>query len=208
MIVRRVLRSMSSAASGSDRVALDTILDVQKMRAESAETIRKLWLQYHVAKHNCLSAVIDAPTYEKLSSRGAESPRFVLPLPRTEGFETYYLEARERSLLVAKLDAVQRLGAEADPALTVHYFDEFRDDKQLVLMRGFVDLQAMPLQDAQYLLNLYQICLLDESKHALVRCFNHTPDLFDLNALVEQLERLPQRFEQHLIDSQAQQRGK
>ena len=74
----RFQRCFSSQTSSS---RLDRILKLDKVQSLPAEEIRKMWLLHHRTKPYSVSSVLSPVTYDKLASRGKESPFFVLPLP-------------------------------------------------------------------------------------------------------------------------------
>ncbi len=60
---------------------LSSIVHVEKLQQESPKSIKKAWMRHH-HKRDCIGAVLEAPSYDKLMARTLESPMFVFPMPK------------------------------------------------------------------------------------------------------------------------------
>lgn len=78
----RKIKSGNFSSGPSALKTLGDIIDLEKVRSDSPETISQLWTQYHSLK-NKLSAVIPARQYAEMVSKAKQYPQFLLPLPRT-----------------------------------------------------------------------------------------------------------------------------
>lgn len=78
----RKIKSGNFSSGPSALKTLGDIIDLEKVRSDSPETISQLWTQYHSLK-NKLSAVIPARQYAEMVSKAKRYPQFLLPLPRT-----------------------------------------------------------------------------------------------------------------------------
>lgn len=78
----RKIKSGNFSSGPSALKTLGDIIDLEKVRTDSPETISQLWTQYHSLK-NKLSAVIPARQYAEMVSKAKQYPQFLLPLPRT-----------------------------------------------------------------------------------------------------------------------------
>lgn len=54
-------------------------------------------------------------------------------------------------------------------------------------MRGEINSEVMKVQDAQYLMNLWQVFHLDDEKYKLMETFNHSPSQFNFQTLLDEL---------------------
>lgn len=70
---------------------LSDIMKLELLEGKSADEIKKIWIEYHKDK-DVLIAAIPSVTYKVLSERGKENPLFILPLPRSQGFEFFLLQ--------------------------------------------------------------------------------------------------------------------
>ncbi len=60
-------------------------------------------------------------------------------------------------------------------------------------MKGEVDTNLMTTQEAQYLANMWQLYLLDDSKYRLMQHFNLSPQTFNYADVVSDMAKLPQQ---------------
>lgn len=58
---------------------------------KSGEDIKQLWQQYHKDK-DVLSGAIPVDLYDKIEARSQEHKIFLLPLPRSQGYEFFMLQ--------------------------------------------------------------------------------------------------------------------
>lgn len=66
-------------------------MKLELLQDKTTEEITSIWLEYHLKK-NVLAAVITVEQYELLMQRGKQNPLFILPLPRSQGFEFMLLQ--------------------------------------------------------------------------------------------------------------------
>jgi ATP synthase F1 complex assembly factor 1 len=169
------------------------VVRLDALRHESAEHISRLWIDYHLNKPSCVSAVAPAHTYARLNQRLAESPLFVIPLPRETGcFVSILLQAHPKRdvVLFTELERYQKEANKGvvPPSLHLRYYPDLVETKGIALVRGEVDLARLSTTDAQYLVNQLQIYYLADNKYQLVKTFNHDPARFDYNSLINDLK--------------------
>lgn len=70
---------------------LDDIMKLDLLQDKSADEIKSIWLDYHKQK-DVLVATIPTETFKLLSERAKKHPLFILPLPRSEGYEFFLLQ--------------------------------------------------------------------------------------------------------------------
>jgi len=70
---------------------LTDIMKLELVTDKSAEEVAQIWLEYHKTKE-VLAATLTTTQYENLMKRAKEHPVFLLPLPRSEGFEFVMLQ--------------------------------------------------------------------------------------------------------------------
>lgn len=73
-------------------------MKVDLLQDKTAKEIEKIWLDYHKNKDEVLVATIPADTYNLLTERSKEYPLFILPLPRSQGFEFFLLQFATNSV--------------------------------------------------------------------------------------------------------------
>lgn len=70
---------------------LNDIMKLDLLADKSRDEITNIWLDYHKEK-DVLVASIPTETYELLTSRAKDYPLFIMPLPRSQGFEFFLLQ--------------------------------------------------------------------------------------------------------------------
>ena len=180
-------------------------MHTELLQGESSDKISSIWIDYHREK-DCISAAIKGSVYELLKQRLKQwyahsslssltlqprSPRFVVPLPKEpSGFITLVMEskAKEDILLYGKLEDYQKFGSmeAVTPVLTLQYYTELLETKDLVLMRG--DVNGVTTTEAQYLANQLQIFYLGDDKYRIVKDFNHNPASFNFDDVLQDLK--------------------
>ncbi|KAH8236802.1 hypothetical protein KR026_011100 [Drosophila bipectinata] len=169
---------------------LTDIMKLELIADKSAEEISQIWLEYHKTKE-VLAATLSTSQYETLMARAKEYPVFLLPLPRSEGFEFIMLQFAANTVHFTPLLAYQVHHENAPECLTlVHYTEE--QDKGVVLMRGEYDNKVLTAQEAQCLANELQMFYLkaDESKLRLLETFTRKPDEFKHMDLIKEVENI------------------
>lgn len=177
---------------------------------KSAEEIKQIWMEYHKDK-DVLVAAIPSESYKLLSQRGEQFPLFILPLPRTQGFEFYLLQFSNNTIHFTPLICyqvsslcmetcsatelafpVQVHKENAPECLSLVHYTEFSEKLGVVLMRGEYDSKVINAQEAQCLVNQLQLYYAqsDEKKLALLERFNLKPDDFKHTDVITELENL------------------
>eukprot|EP00051_Salpingoeca_urceolata_P022560 m.371654 g.371654 ORF g.371654 m.371654 type:complete len:335 (-) comp19991_c0_seq44:8758-9762(-) len=170
--------------------SLDSILKLDLAAKLSPEELLKVWQQYHIDK-DCLVAGVDAEAYAAQEARTKESPLFVVPLPREEGYEFQFLEFKGDYGAFTPLLEYKTHQENARAVLTLTFYTELKDSHGLVLMRGEIDTDRINAMESQCLVNQFQLYYNDKPesyKHAFR--FNHRPEEFDYHPLIQNLETL------------------
>eukprot|EP01116_Phalansterium_solitarium_P003635 TRINITY_DN14453_c0_g1_i1.p4 TRINITY_DN14453_c0_g1~~TRINITY_DN14453_c0_g1_i1.p4 ORF type:complete len:191 (+),score=50.38 TRINITY_DN14453_c0_g1_i1:782-1354(+) len=166
---------------------LDRIVKLDLLEKEPVDNIRKIWIDYHKDKP-FICGVVQADEYSKIRQRSDRCPMFVLPLPKGDaGFMTFFLQSQGDMTNFTSLAEFQAKNKYAPTALGVQHFAELADSKGLVLMRGEVDTKVISVDEARMLVSLWQVFLLDDTKNKLMEQFNHRPNEFDFNRVLDVL---------------------
>lgn len=168
---------------------LDHLVVLDKLVQESPKNIKTAWLRHHRTR-DCIGAVLEAPSFAQLEARTRDSPMFVFPLPRGQGYVSMLFQARGHVHLYTELAAYKERGEQAVPALSCVFYTELRDTKGLVLMRGEVNVKQLQPTDAAFLGNQTTLWYHDEERYAHVHAFNHAPSTFDFSKVVEKMSTL------------------
>ncbi|XP_016977788.2 ATP synthase mitochondrial F1 complex assembly factor 1 [Drosophila rhopaloa] len=169
---------------------LTDIMKLELIADKSAEEVSQIWLEYHKTKE-VLAATLSTSQYETLMTRAKEHPVFLLPLPRSEGFEFVMLQFAANTVHFTPLLAYQVHQENAPECLTLVHYTEV-EDKGVVLMRGEYDTKVLTAQEAQCLANELQMFYLkpDEGKLSLLETFTRKPDEFKHMDLIKEVENI------------------
>ncbi|XP_017143389.1 ATP synthase mitochondrial F1 complex assembly factor 1 [Drosophila miranda] len=169
---------------------LSDIMKLELLADKSAEELSQIWIEYHKTKE-VLAATLTKAQYETLMGRAKEHPIFLLPLPRSEGFEFFLLQFAANTVHFTPLLAYQVHHENAPECLTVVHYTEVQD-KGVVLMRGEYDTKVLTAQEAQCLANELQMFYYktDESKMKLLETFTKRPDEFKHTDLIKEVENI------------------
>lgn len=66
-------------------------MKIDMLQEKTADEIKNIWLEYH-EKKDVLVATIPNDVYDVLEKRSNEHPIFLVPLPRSQGFEFFMLQ--------------------------------------------------------------------------------------------------------------------
>ncbi|KAJ1663290.1 hypothetical protein IW140_005140 [Coemansia sp. RSA 1813] len=194
---QRVLDRSSTASANNlppTVKALDQIVRLDKLHGKSAAEIGEIWTTFHATK-DCISAAIPAHTYRQLLAVARKNPLFILPLPRDQGIEFFFLQFNYHQVYFTSLLEYKTNTVNARPYLTLTHYTDLIDSNDLVLMRGELDgekSKLLDVQNAQYLaLQLQQFYVTGgPEKRALLEKFNQAPEKFDYNELVQVAQKL------------------
>ncbi|XP_053945472.1 ATP synthase mitochondrial F1 complex assembly factor 1 [Anastrepha ludens] len=169
---------------------LADIMKLELLEDKTAEEISKIWYEYHKTK-DVLAATLTVKQFDTLMERAKQYPIFLLPLPRSEGFEFIMLQFSANTVHFTPLLAYQVHAENAPECLTLVHYTEMKD-KGLVLMRGEYDSKVLNGQEAQCLTNELQMFYFkgDESKLKLLETFNRKPNEFKHMDLIKEVENI------------------
>ncbi|KAJ1941654.1 hypothetical protein GGF37_003451 [Kickxella alabastrina] len=172
---------------------LDQIMRIELLENNTAEEISDIWNKYH-ATRDTISAVIPTSTYTDLLQVARKNPIFIIPLPRKEGVEFYFLQFEHHQVHFTSLIEYKTNTVNARPYLTLTHYTDLMQGKGVVLMRGEMDGEQrfLDVQNAQYLaLQMQQFYVTGgPEKRALLEKFNQRPEEFDYQELMSVAEKL------------------
>lgn len=85
---------------------LEDIMKIDLIADKSADDIKHIWFEYHKTK-DVLAATLTVEQFDSLMKRAKEHPIFLLPLPRSEGFEFIMLQFASNAVHFTPLLAYQ-----------------------------------------------------------------------------------------------------
>ncbi|KAI8375602.1 ATP11 protein-domain-containing protein [Choanephora cucurbitarum] len=175
----------------SSAPTLDKFVKLELLEQETPENIEKIWNAGHANK-DCITAAIPSDVYNKLYEHGQKYPMFVVPMPREEGVEFFFLQFNFNQCNFTSLLEYKTKGTEARPFLTLTHFTELQESKGIVLMKGDIndDPRMITTANAQFLAFALQQFYVTggPDKLKLVEKFHTAPGEFDFNELIKAVE--------------------
>lgn len=172
--------------------SLEKIMKTDLIKDKDAEEIKSIWQQYHLQKDYSLAAVIPASDFDTMIENSKKYPIFLFPLPRSQGYEFIMCQFSHNTVHFTPLLYYQVHKENAPECLTLTHYDEFKDAKKIVLMRGEYDSNVINAKEAQCLANQLQMYYVqaEPDKEELMKVFTEKPDEFKHMDLIKQLENL------------------
>ncbi|KAK6635341.1 hypothetical protein RUM44_000592 [Polyplax serrata] len=170
---------------------LEDIMKTELLKDKSDEEIKQLWLDYHRDKDVVIS-VVPKDTYALMNERAKEFQTFLLPIPRTQGYEFIMCQFAANEVHFTPLIAYQTHKENAPECLTLTFYPDLQDEKGIVLMKGEYDTDILNCQEAQCLVNELQLYYSqnNEKRLNLLRRFTYSPSEFNHMDLIAELETL------------------
>ncbi|KAJ3141472.1 hypothetical protein HK101_003376, partial [Irineochytrium annulatum] len=132
-------------------------------------------------KANSVSGVMDMKFYSTLIERGKQFATFILPLPRTDGYEFFFMQIADKRIYYTPLIEYKAKQEYARPCLVITHFDELGTEKGVVLMQGELMTNTINENDAKLLIYLTQAFYVTGTKEKLnlVELFHREPATFN-----------------------------
>ncbi|KAF5729136.1 Chloroplast isoform 2 [Tripterygium wilfordii] len=181
----------SSFATGFNplqRKPLDSIMDIERAKNRSPEDLASIWDDYHLGRGH-IGASMKAKLYHLFEQRAADCKYFVIPLWRGSGYTTMFAQVQMPHMLFTGLEDYKAKGTQASPYFTVTFYNEFAEDKDLVLIRGDVVFTSkLSDTDAKWLLETTQSFYLNDVRYKLVEQFNKEARSFEFKDVLRALD--------------------
>ncbi|KAJ7947051.1 ATP synthase mitochondrial F1 complex assembly factor 1-like [Quillaja saponaria] len=167
---------------------LDSIIDIERVKDRSPEEIASVWDDYHLGRGH-IGASMKANLYRLLEQRAADCRYFVIPLWRGNGYSTMFAQVQMPHMLFTGLEDYKARGTQAAPYFTASFYQEFAEQKDLVLIRGDI-VFASKLSDleAKWLLETTQSFYLNDTRYKLVERFNKEARDFEFKDVLQALD--------------------
>ncbi|KAK1321699.1 hypothetical protein QJS10_CPA03g00106 [Acorus calamus] len=184
-------RGLSRFASGFTPLKpkpLDSIIDVKRVMTRSPEDLVSIWDDYHLGRGH-IGASMKAKSFYLLEQRSGPCRFFVLPLRRGSGYNTMFVQVQMPHMLFTGLEDYKARGTQASPYLTVTYYKEFAETKDVVLVRGdIVFTSKLDDEEAKWLIQTAQSFYLNDTRYNLVERFNKMTHDFEFKDILQALD--------------------
>ncbi|KAF8032141.1 hypothetical protein BT93_D1153 [Corymbia citriodora subsp. variegata] len=167
---------------------LDSIMDVGRVKDRSAEEITSVWDDYHLGRGH-VGTSMKGKLYHLLEQRSVDCRHFVIPLWRGSGYTTMFAQVQMPHMLFTSLEDYKARGTQASPYMTVTFYTEFAESKDLVLIRGDVVFTSkLSDAEAKWLLETAQSFYLNDTRYKLVERFNKQTRDFEFKDVLQALD--------------------
>ncbi|KAI3439991.1 uncharacterized protein J3R85_004133 [Psidium guajava] len=167
---------------------LDSIMDVGRVKDRSSEEITSVWDDYHLGRGH-IGTSMKAKLYHLLEQRSVDCRYFVIPLWRGSGYTTMFAQVQMPHMLFTGLEDYKARGTQASPYMTVTFYTEFAESKDLVLIRGDVVFTSkLSDSEAKWLLETAQSFYLNDTWYKLVEQFNKQTRDFEFKDVLQALD--------------------
>lgn len=169
---------------------LEDLMKIDLLEGKTAEEIKTIWIEYHRQK-DAIAAVIPSEVFDLMMERAKKHPIFILPIPRSQGFEFIMFQFAANTIHFTPLLCYQVHKENAPECLNIVHYTEFKD-KGVVLMRGEYDTKVLTVQEAQCLANQFKMYYTDNNpkKLELLDTFTNAPEKFKHMDVIRELENL------------------
>ncbi|CAA6665802.1 unnamed protein product [Spirodela intermedia] len=165
---------------------LDSIIDIERAKACSPEDLVSVWDDYHLGRGH-IGASMKAKLFHLLEQRAISCRYFVLPLWRGSGYTNMFIQDAARPH--HRPGRLQGEGTQASPYLTVTYYKDFAESKDVVLVRGDVVFTSkLSDPEAKWLIETAQSFYLNDGRYKLVERFNKETHEFEFADVLRALD--------------------
>ncbi|EER31129.1 conserved hypothetical protein [Candida tropicalis MYA-3404] len=175
---------------------LDDFVNVGKTRELPRDDIIKIWNARFASNDRALHAVLSHLQFAELYVNAFKYQQFILPVPKPsqDGYELQYVQwqfvgAETINCMFTTLAEYKLHGEYASPHTTLTFHLELAEDKDLVLMNGYVDKESGITMDEAHLLvvNLQRFYSGKyPEKTKLLKEFNEGDENFNIDELIQQ----------------------
>jgi hypothetical protein len=181
-VVTTTKRSFSFIFTGR---RLEDILKKELIQDKTSTEVADLWYTYHENKPNVHGLVLKGDQAKTILKRAAESPFFVQPIFRDDGY--FMLVSQYQNpchFLMAYLEDFKMDPSAAQPLLNFSIFDDYIESKDLALVRA--EILNRGIEDGEGLTIVQNMIdgYTNDDEFMVVSSFNKKPETFDLDDFI------------------------
>ena len=159
---------------------LNEVVKLELFAEEKPEKIREIWNEYHENRDDAIGSFLSPADHTAIQERGKQKNMFVFPVLRDDGHFQMLSQVHGKHVVLTMLDEYRLNGANAQPWLSLTFYDELVEKKDLVLVRGDVLVPQLSLEEGERLWGNVRHFYLNEPEQ--VDMFNNRPREFDIEA--------------------------
>jgi len=178
-------RSLSLGMIPGTPKKLDDVIKLETVEQVQAAQVSAIWETYHEDRPGVAGAAVQVDEYNLIAKRASESPMFVHPVFRGDGYFMLVsqFDPRTSMFALANLEDYRRNAALAPPWMSVLMFNDLLTSKGLGLLRAEAESERLTKAEVERLLaQVRRFHASDE--YDRVYTFNHAERHFDINAYV------------------------
>jgi len=173
---------------------LDKVVKLETFAGQSREYIERTWMKFHEDERmGRIGHTLTRNEYKRLLRNAQESPIFVVPLEKPEGYVTLVVQwqlqnPQSKLALFTSLEEFQGNSMTANSHLTLTHYTELAK-KDIVLVRGDVSSPKLinAFEARMLTKRVYDHYLHPEKYARWVKTFNHASSQFDFKAYIKHL---------------------
>merc|ERR1711924_408518 len=174
--------------------SLDKVVKLETFAGKTKKYIAETWLKFHEdERKGRVGGLLSRNEFKDLTRKAEESPTFVVPLEKPEGYVTLVLQWQLRQphsklALFTTLEEFKNDSLSASSHFTLTHYTELAK-QDLVLVRGDISTPKLinPFEAKVLMKRAYEVYLDPERYAGWVKTFNHAPSQFDFKAYTKEL---------------------
>lgn len=198
-----------STSESTKSKSLNDIIKMELIKDLGENEIKHIWFEHFKSKENTIFGCLSPQNYNEIKENFIKHPVFVFLLPvndptdsnKNANDKTADLNNTNYQFVLVQFDKLNNKcyftplafyhthKENAPAALVLNYYDEIKQDKNIVLMEGEYDNKVFNLLEAQCLVNQIQIFYANKNKTDLLNNFTNNPSTFDYMNIVRDFEK-------------------
>ena len=172
--------------------SLSELTNLPLLKVESTDTVKTIWEEYHKDQNEALGITLTPQETDKLIRRGREASLFLYPSFREEKSQYFILmsQFQDSFFFMTYLENYKRDPQNATPWFSLSLFRDLEAQKNVTLVRVDFLSQYIPKASAERITSLLMQSYLDDDVFSkFTRTFNHDPNTFDFQQMIEWAQR-------------------
>jgi len=177
------------------KLVLDEIMKLSSLLSLDRQDICFIWTEFHNSAQ-MIAAVMSGSKHESIVKKAEAYSSFVLPLPRKGLHEFFLAQYGDDSFYFTPLAVYHKYKENSPVCLTLSHYDELKETKDLILLRGEYDKDVIDLKEAQYLavqLNCYY-GENNQRRLEIMKDFHENASSFEYMNLISELNSLESEY--------------
>ena len=172
---------------------LNELMKLEHLEEKSPEEVEAIWGEYHAKEAHRVASVMHASEWHRFSSNAKQASLFVLPIKKPGGgYLSLLSQSQIPLILLTTVDEYRTQMSNAPAHLTITAYDELKESKGLVLLRGdIINDKTISKPEARLLIELLRAFYSNEDDYKASSgpyTFNQSPASFSFSDLLSKLQ--------------------